>query len=226
MAESLRERVLKQLRAEIIAGESPPGMIYSVPSLSAELDISTTPVREALLELANAGLVEPIRNKGFRVSRPSLKELRDLFHMRELIEIEAARLMMEAGRPDTGELRHYAFEIERAVKEDDVRAYLLADRAFHNAMFIASQNELLARTAIGLRDQMRLFGIRSGIGFERQRDSIEEHFRLADLIDSEATSELMSLLRHHIRSWEPIFSDALRQEEGKSRRSHTFGAAK
>lgn len=226
MYESLRERVLKQLRAEIISGESPPGMVYSVPSLSAELDISTTPVREALLELAHAGLVEPIRNKGFRVSRPTLKELRDLFHMRDLIEIEAARLMMEAGPPETGELRHYAAEIERAVKADDVRAYLLADRAFHNTMFVASRNELLARTALGLRDQMRLFGIRSGIGFERQRDSIEEHYRLADLIEGGATDELITLLRHHIRSWEPIFSASLKQEEAKTRRSDTFGDGK
>ncbi|MBB1493235.1 GntR family transcriptional regulator [Paracoccus sp. MC1854] len=208
MHESLRERVVKQLKAEIIAGESPPGLIYSVPSLAAELDVSTTPVREALLELSSSGLVEPIRNRGFRVSRPSLKELRDLFHMRDLLETEAARLMMIERRIDAMELYKLAEDIERAVNEDDVRAYLLSDRAFHDAMFVASGNDLLAHMALSLRDRMRLFGIRSAAGLGRQRESISEHYQLIGMIESNDSAQLIELLRHHILSWQPIFEAA------------------
>lgn len=66
---NLRESVIAQLRSQIVSGAAAPGMIYSVPSLANELGISTTPVREALLELSRSGLVEPLRNRGFR-SRP------------------------------------------------------------------------------------------------------------------------------------------------------------
>lgn len=225
MNESLRERVLKQLRAEIIAGESPPGAIYSVPSLAAELDISTTPVREALLELANSGLVEPIRNKGFRVSRPSLQELRDIFHMRELLEIDAAREMLSEKRINFDELQRFAEDIERAVEGDDVRAYLLADRGFHNAMFNASGNALLAQMALSLRDRMRLFGIRSAAGFERQKASVPEHYRLIDLIQAGDAEELVTLLRHHILSWEPVYTAAWSQEGAKLSRGKAFEGA-
>lgn len=223
MRQNLRERILKQLRTEIISGESLPGTLYSVPALSVELDVSTTPVREALLELANSGLVEPVRNKGFRVSRPSMKELHDLFAMRDLLEIEAAKLMMAGPSCDTKPLKHYADEIERAVKEDDVRAYLVADRSFHNAMFIASCNDLLAKTALALRDRMRLFGIRSGAGVDRQRESVEEHYRIIELIDAGKTDELITLLRHHILSWEPIFSAALEQDDLRNRKKRMLG---
>ncbi|WP_102223692.1 GntR family transcriptional regulator [Acidimangrovimonas sediminis] len=220
MTESLRERVLKQLRAEIIAGECPPGMIYSVPSLAAELEISTTPVREALLELSNSGLVEPVRNKGFRVTRPTLQDLRDIFHLRDLLEIDAARLMLATGQADLELLHHHAEEIERAVEAGDVNAYLLHDRAFHGAMFTASGNALMAQMAMSLRDRMRLFGIRSASGLQRQRDSVPEHYRLVELIAAGDAEALVVLLRHHILSWEPVFTEAWVEESPRRKRLH------
>ena len=56
MDQNLREQVLQQVRAEIISGQSMPGSMYSVPTLAASLGVSSTPVREALLELARSGL--------------------------------------------------------------------------------------------------------------------------------------------------------------------------
>ena len=63
---NLREKVVERLRAEIVSGQGVPGTIYSVPGLASELGISTTPIREALLELSRAGLVTAMRNRGFR----------------------------------------------------------------------------------------------------------------------------------------------------------------
>ena len=54
---SLRERVVKLVRADIVSGRSGPGTMYSVPTLAAELEVSTTPVREALLDLAGSGFL-------------------------------------------------------------------------------------------------------------------------------------------------------------------------
>ena len=85
MDQNLREQVLQRVRAEIISGQSLPGTMYSVPSLAASLGVSSTPVREALLELSRGGLVEPMRNRGFKVVEPTLTELRNLFDMREVL---------------------------------------------------------------------------------------------------------------------------------------------
>src|ERR1700684_2801725 len=90
---NLRQHVLQQVRSEIISGHSPPGAMYSVPNLAAALGVSTTPVREALLELARNGLIEPMRNRGFKVVSPTLEELRELFEVRELLEVRAAELL-------------------------------------------------------------------------------------------------------------------------------------
>ena len=73
---NLREQVVDQLRIAIVSGEMPPGAVCSVPSLARTLGISTTPIREALLQLTSDGLLQPMRNRGFRVVDPSLDELR------------------------------------------------------------------------------------------------------------------------------------------------------
>lgn len=206
---NLRERVLERVRAEIIAGESPPGTMYSVPTLSAAFGISTTPAREALLELTRTGLLEPVRNRGFRVREPSLQQLRDLFDLREVLEIHAARIVARGPRQDLSRLRPLADEIRRAVGEDDVNLYLEADRRFHRALLEAAGNALLTETVMGLRDTMRLYGIRSRAGIERQLDSIAEHYEIIDLAQAGEAERLEALLRRHIRAWEPIFVEAL-----------------
>lgn len=92
MDQNLREQVLRHVRSEIISGQSGPGKMYSVPTLAADLGMSTTPVREALLELARTGLIEPMRNRGFKVVEPTVDDLRNLFEMRNLLEVRAAEL--------------------------------------------------------------------------------------------------------------------------------------
>ena len=94
MDQNFREQVLQQVRAEIISGQSMPGSMYSVPTLAASLGVSSTPVREALLELARSGLIEPMRNRGFKVVEPTLTELRNLFDLREVLELHAAAIVV------------------------------------------------------------------------------------------------------------------------------------
>jgi DNA-binding GntR family transcriptional regulator len=86
---TLSEVVLQRVRTEILSGESRGHAVYTVPSLAAELGMSTTPVREAMLELSRAGFLTPLRNRGFRVQPLSIDELNNLFSLRELLESHA-----------------------------------------------------------------------------------------------------------------------------------------
>ncbi|WP_431281754.1 GntR family transcriptional regulator [Humitalea sp. 24SJ18S-53] len=208
---NLREQVLQQVRSEIISGESAPGVMYSVPSLAATLGVSTTPVREALLELARMGLIEPLRNRGFKVVEPSLAQLRDLFDMRELVELYAAEIVALKRKKDLGPLRILANDVERAVGAGSVADYLATDRRFHQALTELADNELLTETVMTLRDKMRLYGIGSEQGLERQRESVGEHYRIIELVEIGDADSLRGLLRNHIRSWQPIFTEALLQ---------------
>jgi DNA-binding GntR family transcriptional regulator len=209
--QNLRERVVRHVRAEIVSGQSGPGKMYSVPSLASDLGVSTTPVREALLELARNGLIEPMRNRGFKVVEPTPEELRHLFEMRELLEVDAAERLALLPRKSRGlgGLTALADSIAASVEQDDVFGYLEADRQFHHAFIAAAGNPLLAELAMGLRDKMRLHGISSRAGLERQAASVNEHYRLIELAKAGDAEAIKPLLSHHILSWEPIYLSAM-----------------
>jgi DNA-binding GntR family transcriptional regulator len=209
MDSNLREKVLQQVRTEIISGHSAPGTMYSVPSLATSLGVSTTPVREALLELSRGGLVEPMRNRGFKVVEPTLTDLRNLFDMRELLELHAAEILALKRKKDLDDLRLLADEIAAAVKAESVEGYLETDRRFHHALTATAENDLLTESVMSLRDKMRLYGITSESGKQRQRDSVPEHYKIIELAGIGDVDGLTALLRHHIRSWQPIFTDAI-----------------
>ncbi len=83
----VRDQVADALRAALVAGEMRPGVVYSAPALAARFGVSATPVREAMLDLAKEGLVTAVRNKGFRVTELSDRDLDDITALRALIEV-------------------------------------------------------------------------------------------------------------------------------------------
>jgi DNA-binding GntR family transcriptional regulator len=206
---SLRDRVLERVRSDIVSGRSGPGTMYSVPSLASELGVSTTPVREALLELSNRGMIVPMRNRGFKVRASSLEDLEHLFEMRELLERFAVVNVAKRRLKDPEELKKLADAVAAAVKARDVGSYLEADRAFHEALVARADNPRLTKMVMGLRDEMRLFGIDTADGEERQRASVKEHYELINLAVKGETKAIASLITSHIMDWQPLFRKAL-----------------
>lgn len=206
---SLRERVVRHVRSDIVSGRSGPGTMYSVPALAAELEVSTTPVREALLDLAGSGFLTPIRNRGFRVEAMTKEDLDQLFELRELLERHAAVALARRRPGDAGELRLLADAVGRAVHEEDGRGYLEADRAFHQAFVEAAGNPLLARLVMDLRDRMRLYGFDSAVGRRRILASVEEHHRLVALALAGDEAGIAALITPHIMKWKDVFAAGL-----------------
>jgi DNA-binding GntR family transcriptional regulator len=208
---SLRTRVLDRLRSGIVSGRSAPGTIFSVPSLASELGMSSTPVREALLELARDGLVTPLRNRGFRVESMTIADLDNLFAIRELLETYALQTVARSRITETEELRRRADDVAKAVDAQDVPAYVTTDRAFHAALVARANNPRLSRLVLSLRDDMRLYGIDSAKGRARQVASVGEHYEMIDVATRGDVARAAPLMHQHIMSWKPLFVAALGQ---------------
>ncbi|MEO6984010.1 MAG: GntR family transcriptional regulator [Paralcaligenes sp.] len=207
--QSLREKVLQQIRFEVVSGKAAPGTVLSVPGVAKQLGISTTPVREALLELSSDGLLEPLRTRGFRVMASSLQDLKNLFALREQLEMYALMTVAKTGLKDEEVLEGMADAVAQAVQEGNVHEYLLTDRAFHHALVIQAGNRLLTDMVMKLRDNMRLYGIDSQEGLVRQHSSVQEHYQLIQLLSERRQDEVATLICVHIRDWEPVFSAAI-----------------
>ncbi|KAA2254664.1 GntR family transcriptional regulator, partial [Solihabitans fulvus] len=149
---SLREQVSHALRAALVAGELRPGIVYSAPLLAAEFGVSATPVREAMLNLAKEGLVEVVRNKGFRVTELSEADLDDFTEIRALVEVPTvARIARTASREQLEPLRPLAKAIVAAARRRDVIKYVDADHRFHLELVGLAGNPHLVRVVGDLR---------------------------------------------------------------------------
>lgn len=208
---NLRETVLAQLRSRIVSGEAAPGTIYSVPAVATEMGMSTTPVREALLELSRTGLVSPLRNRGFRVEAATPKDLENQFDVRIMLEVGALVTLARKGLTDTEPLVLLADDVAAAVKSGSVTDYIETDRRFHEALVARAENPLLTRMIMGLRADMRLYGISSPEGLERQRASVSEHYEMIELAATRKTEAIAALITRHIESWKPLMTAALRE---------------
>jgi len=206
---NLRSSVLQRIRFGIVSGKIGPGEILTVPTVAKAWGVSSTPVREALLELSKAGLIEPLRNRGFQVCMPSAGDLADLFAIRVQLELFAITLVQEMPPAEKASLLDFAHQIADAVKSGDTIGYLAADRAFHFALVSLGNNPRLTSMIMDLRDHMRLYGIESEAGLERQARSVSEHFELVELVAAHKLEDASNLLRHHILDWEPVFLAAI-----------------
>lgn len=201
--QSLREIVTKELRAALVTGKLSPGKVYSAPALAVRFGVSATPVREAMLDLAKEGLVEPVRNKGFRVVELDEKDLDDCTSLRQLIEpATMARVAETADIADMEAWRDVAREIVDAARMGDVTAYIDADMRFHLGLLGLSGNTLLVETVRDLRHRSRLMGVPTLARAGELVPSATEHIDLLDRMvarDADGARELMTRHLDHVR---------------------------
>lgn len=196
---SLRERVLEELRTAIITGELADGQIVSAPTLGEVLGVSATPVREAMMDLSREGLVETIKNKGFRVTSMTEKQLDDLTAIRLLLEPPVMpQLVGVISSEGYNELELLADKSLKGAEESNMTDYLTSDWAFHAKLLAYAGNEQLVELATSLRQRTRLYGVRGLARENKLASSAGEHYELLRLLRAGDGSGAEALLHRHI----------------------------
>ncbi|NEA29818.1 GntR family transcriptional regulator [Actinomadura bangladeshensis] len=205
---SVRVQVAHALRAAIVSGEMRPGVVYSAPALAERFGVSATPVREAMIDLAREGLVEAVRNKGFRVTELSDRDLDEITEVRALIEIPTVVRVAETCRiEDVDALRPLAEAIVTAAGQRDVLAYIDADHRFHLAVLELSGNAHIVRLVSELRYRSRLYGVPRLAERGELEPSAREHEQLLNAMADGDAAATEALMHHHLRHIRGIWAD-------------------
>ncbi|RSM53338.1 GntR family transcriptional regulator [Actinoplanes sp. ATCC 53533] len=158
-ATSLAGAVAQSVRDGVAAGELVPEQTYSVYQLAGLLGVSRSPVREGLLRLAEAGLVEIIRNRGFRVLPPRAHDVEEIIGIRLALEPPAARLAAEQATDEQhATIRSALATMAAAAGRGDDAAFWPADRALHDLLLRASGKPRTAAIVEQLRTTTALLG--------------------------------------------------------------------
>lgn len=214
---SVREQVRRILHAQVLSGALVPGQVYSAVALAEELKVSATPVREAMLELANAGFVEVARNRGFRILTISDRDLDEIVELRLMLEVPAIKkVIASASDEQLALLGPLAVEIVEAARREDLPAYLLSDQTFHRTLLELAGNARLVKLVVDLRDQTRLLGLRGLSASGKLIESAEEHCEIASMIQARNLKQAQALMTRHIQHVRGIWAGVAEREDSQA----------
>lgn len=195
------EHAYEHLTAEILRGRWQPGDTLSTYALSEELQISRTPVLEALKRLESEGLVEIIPQVGCRIVRPSSKAVTELFALRGVLEGLAAELAAKAmSAKDLAELDSTLERLETATKLGDELTYGSdLNYEFHLQIIEGSDMPRLIQTAQGVWSLLRYQLARLPFPVEQMAESIPEHRAIFEALQRRAAKRARTLAEQHTR---------------------------
>lgn len=195
----LRDVAYEWLRDAITQGELLPATPLSEVQLAKEMQISRTPIREALQQLEREGLVRIIPGRSASVAAPSMSEVMEVVHLRFLLEPELARLAARsASRGHRKTLEHVLEQMEAAAEENDWQDWTRLDNLFHETLSEACPNKLLSKQVMQLRNRVHYMINDPQTDRKRVGACTDEHRTVADAIIAGDMEAAETAMRSHI----------------------------
>ncbi|WP_161863071.1 GntR family transcriptional regulator [Algicella marina] len=206
------QRALEQLRCDVMAGRFDSGQKLSETSLASAIGVSRTPLREAIAQLVEEGLLERMPSGGTRVRRMTRADVADTIELRGTLEGLALRRAAEAG-VDAGRLRGCSDILDRidvllqaSENTFDFNGYARANEAFHTALLALCPSSVLAEevTRVSL---MPLAGPSSFLGGQAEQPELRrslqvaqaQHRAMVEAVAARESARAEALAREHAR---------------------------
>lgn len=213
---TLRDWVFECLRTSIISGDLAPGQRIVEADLAKQLDVSKSPVREAILQLKQDGLViDAPKGRGVVVAPLKPSDVREIYAVREALEGLAVRILAADPQPERlAPLRAAVEKMRQALAENDLRRQFEHDVEFHTALCAATGNRRLQDLFSSLRpDLQRIFLFAANAmsleGTDSAEQTLAEHEHLLQAIAEGNGDRAASLLAAHVGGRAPRIAAAL-----------------
>jgi DNA-binding GntR family transcriptional regulator len=200
---TLAEQAYEELQAQILSGRLPAGQRLLPDELAAQLAISQTPVKEALVQLERDGLVETASRRASVVRRFSAADILEIYEARTFVEVYCARAGVKAGRATPEFVQRlrdiYARQLAHAERRssEELAEAIRLDRAFHEALVSLGANPIMAnwhRVLLGQIQTIRAYTLdRYDVGRLRS-----EHAAIIDAVASGKAGEVRRAIRGHL----------------------------
>lgn len=197
----LFQQAYDEIRRRILSGELRPSSVLSEHQLAASMQLSRTPVREAIKRLEQEGLVQSLPNRGTFVTELSAHDILEIYQIRERLESLAARIAAEHMTPD--EVRTLEQEItltQACIAEGRMTDAFAADIRFHKLITAVTQNERLSTVLATFDDQMYRVRALLTQSSERLKASFDQHRAIVERIQARDGPGAERMMEEHLRS--------------------------
>lgn len=207
---SLSVAVLEHLRERIVSGDFELGSSLSERQLAEELNVSKTPVREALAQLRNEGLVTILPQRGAYVFTLSAREVIEICEFRLAIESAALDLAIARNRAAfVSDIEDIVARMGEVRARGDVRAYLVLDSDFHAAFFNHCDNMYLRDTYERYVGKIAALRTHLAVKPMHTQLSFQEHQALRDVFTDGSKAEIAEILEAHIGRTREAYSEGI-----------------
>ncbi len=207
---SRKELAYEAIKREIITHKLKPGVKLVERQLCESLNISRTPVREALQQLVGEGLARFIQGEGVIVADITYEDIREIFDIREVLEGMAVREFASLAKE--AEIEKLA-EIVAGFTEDhfeDGQMFIRYDRKFHNAIIEGAQNIKLSAIMSNINDQIEWISYLIHDDREKIKTAHQQHRNIFNAIKQRSQRTAEELMRGHISTMEEYHLQNLR----------------
>jgi DNA-binding GntR family transcriptional regulator len=196
---SLVDAAYQSIRRRILDNVWAPGYQALEQEIALQLGMSRTPVREALIRLAQESLVEVVPRRGMRVLPVSPNDMKEIYQILTALESMAAELLAER-QPSEAELKPLIAAtnaMEKALQKNDLDAWAAADELFHERLVTLAGNKKLLDAVMSFWDRAhraRMFTLRLR---QLPVNSTKEHMALVDRIRQGDAAGAAAVNREH-----------------------------
>jgi len=216
----LSEQTYLVLKDKILQRQLEPGARISVDEIAHGLGVSRTPVTDALKRLALEGLVEIQPRRGTFVTELTARDVSELFDIRLLIEVFAARLIVDQGR--SHEFLAAVDEPINRMREatvngayGDYESFISADRQLHSTLVGMSENQRLMQIFSELNVHMRVARAHYLNSVENARQAHQEHEAILSAFESGEAERVEQTLTAHITNVKTRIHELLQARGGR-----------
>lgn len=196
---TLTKDIVSSLRQAIISGQLRPGARLVEPSLAEQLKVSRTPVREAILQLENEGLIKRVPYRGAVVAEISHRDVDEIYAVKSVLEGLAARLASaQVSGEQLKELRLLLKRMEELARKADLHKYTQVSRSFHRRIIELADNRWLLDVYEKLDPPIQGLRILALSLPGRPKDSVREHRAILTAIANGDQTKAQILTQQHV----------------------------
>jgi DNA-binding GntR family transcriptional regulator len=207
----LHEQVARKLRAMLVEGRIAAGAKLNERELSERLQVSRTPLREAIRQLAAEGLVELLPHRGAVAIQLGEAEIHHSFELMAALEGLSGELAAQRiTEPELQAIRALHFEMMAAFTRRDLSAYYRLNAQIHAAINAAAKNPVLSRTYAHANARLQALRFRSNFDDRKWKRAVRDHAQMIDALAARDAAGLRQLLITHLNNKRDVVLEMLR----------------
>ncbi len=208
---ALHEQVAHRLRQMLVEGRIAPGAKLNERELSIVLNVSRTPLREAIKMLAAEGLVELLTNRGAIAVELTEADVLNTFEVMAGLEAQSGELAAQRiTEAELNEIRAMHFEMLAAYTRRDLPAYYRLNAAIHNAINAAAKNPVLTSTYNQVNARLQALRFRSNQDGDKWKSAVQEHELMIAALSARDAVAMRAVLASHLANKLNVVIEQLR----------------